>query len=323
MTFYDGIYPFYPRQRTPFIFSLDLLTVILVFLVLAGTFCLILPGIRGKRLCSLTDVYHHASNSLAVNFSRDWATGGVKANTTYKSFSSAVVHADVGLWVGLSGINVTLKGDPVNQLNETINYNEMFQWTNILDEDYAEALERGLPSPILYIAEKFTLNSPCGLYHQYRYAGRYTSATLWTAFCCWLIANILFSMPVIFYAGCMMVTTGAFIFFSLASFATIQNIPPCNFTMGAVSMEAGFAKGTLGFAGLLCTLLGLLVVILDSVVPETLREAFGVSGDVEGEQPALGKQYLNPGFVEGKDINTHLHGDFKVSLSSRKVNLIL
>lgn len=70
-------------------------------------------------------------------------------------------------------------GNPVNQLNETINYNEMFAWKDTIDEEYGEALERGLPNPILYIAEKFTLNNPCGLIYQYRYSGRYASATLW------------------------------------------------------------------------------------------------------------------------------------------------
>lgn len=70
-------------------------------------------------------------------------------------------------------------GNPVNQLNETINYNEMFEWKDTIDEEYEDALERGLPNPILYIAEKFTLNNPCGLIYQYRYSGRYASATLW------------------------------------------------------------------------------------------------------------------------------------------------
>lgn len=50
MTFYDDIYPFYPLQRTPFIFSGRLLTIILVFLVLAVSLLLILPGIRGKAV---------------------------------------------------------------------------------------------------------------------------------------------------------------------------------------------------------------------------------------------------------------------------------
>lgn len=32
-------------------------------------------------------------------------------NATYKSFSNAVVNAEIGLHVGLYGINVTLKGE--------------------------------------------------------------------------------------------------------------------------------------------------------------------------------------------------------------------
>lgn len=50
MTFYDDVYPFYPLQRTSFIFSGRLLTIILVFLVLAVSLLLILPGIRGKSV---------------------------------------------------------------------------------------------------------------------------------------------------------------------------------------------------------------------------------------------------------------------------------
>lgn len=62
-----------------------------------------------------------------------------------------------------------------------------------------------------------------------------------TAFCCWIVANILFSMPVILYAGFMMVTTAAFIFFSLASFSTIYNIPQCSFSVGTESFEPEYS----------------------------------------------------------------------------------
>lgn len=69
----------------------------------------------------------------------------------------------------------------MKQLNETIDYNEQFTWR--LDEDYyreyLDALEKGLPDPVLYLAEKFTPTSPCGLYQQYHLAGHYASATLW------------------------------------------------------------------------------------------------------------------------------------------------
>lgn len=72
-------------------------------------------------------------------------------------------------------------GTPVDQLNETINYNEQFSWRlgKNYAEEYAEALEKGLPDPVLYLAEKFTVSSPCGLYRQYRLAGHYASVMLW------------------------------------------------------------------------------------------------------------------------------------------------
>ncbi|KAJ8340757.1 hypothetical protein SKAU_G00353900 [Synaphobranchus kaupii] len=303
MTFYDGIYPFYPKQITPFIFNLDLLTVILVFLVLAATFIIVLPGIRGKArlfwMFRMILSLFTGAVIVAVNFTSDWAAANVKANTTYKSFSSAFVSAEVGLHVGLSGINVTLKGVPLEQLNETIDYNEVFRWTDVLDKDYTDALEKGLPNPILYIAEKFTLNSPCGLYYQYRYSGQYASATMWTAFCCWLVANILFSLPVILYAGYMMVATGTFIFFSLASFATTQNIPACTFTIGTVSFQIHFSLSFwLSLAtGVLCFLIGAMVVILDSLMPEKMREAFSVGVD-DSDEDSLGEGYMNATFVD-------------------------
>lgn len=62
-----------------------------------------------------------------------------------------------------------------------------------------------------------------------------------TAFCCWMLANILFSMPVILYAGYMMMATAAFIFFSMASFSTIMNVPQCIFSIGTDSFEAEYS----------------------------------------------------------------------------------
>lgn len=50
-------------------------------------------------------------SASVLNFTGDWAEASVKANATYKSFSNAVVSAEVGLHVGLYGINITLRGE--------------------------------------------------------------------------------------------------------------------------------------------------------------------------------------------------------------------
>lgn len=52
----------------------------------------------------------------ALNFTNDWAEARVTTNATYKSFSNAVVNAEIGLHVGLYGINVTLKGESLSLL---------------------------------------------------------------------------------------------------------------------------------------------------------------------------------------------------------------
>ncbi|XP_029992825.1 dual oxidase maturation factor 1 [Sphaeramia orbicularis] len=310
MTFYDDIYPFYVLQRTSFIFSGRLLTIILVFLVLAVSLLVILPGIRGKsRLFWMFRIIISLFIGVvivALNFTNDWAEARMTANATYKSFSNVVVNAEIGLHVGLYGINVTLKGNPVVQFNETIDYNEMFSWQEPMEEEYEEALEKGLPNPILYIAEKFTLASPCGLIYQYRYSGRYASATLWTAFCCWLLANILFSMPVILYAGYMMMATSAFIFFSMASFSTIMNVPQCVFSIGTKSFVTEYSHSFwLALAtGVLCAIIGILVVLFYVLVPEKIKEAFSVGVDIyEDEDVSYGEGYINTIFLDGVTIS--------------------
>ncbi|KAM9854105.1 dual oxidase maturation factor 2 [Aulostomus maculatus] len=312
MTFYDDIYPFYPLQRTSFIFSGCLLTIILVFLVLALSLLLILPGIRGKsRLFWMVRILISlfiGAVIVALNFTNDWAEARMTTNATYKSFSNSVVQAEIGLHVGLYGINVTLKGNPVVQFNETIDYNEMFTWQDTIEEEYEEALEKGLPNPILYIAEKFTLSSPCGLIFQYRYSGQYASATLWTAFCTWMLANILFSMPVILYAGYMMLATAAFIFFSTASFSTIRNVPPCVFSIGNDSFETEYSHSFwLALAtGVLCAIIGFLVVMFHFVIPEKIKEAFSVGVDYcDEEASAYGEAFLNSVFLEAVTISPH------------------
>uniref|UniRef100_A0A8C4Y8E5 Dual oxidase maturation factor 1 n=1 Tax=Gopherus evgoodei TaxID=1825980 RepID=A0A8C4Y8E5_9SAUR len=269
MTLFDGVYPFYPQPRKAYAFDVSSIIVIALFLSLGLSFLLILPGIRGRaRLYWLFRVILSlfiGAVIVAVQFTGDWETGQVTANTSYKSFSRTMVNADIGLHIGLGGVNVTLIGNPVNQINETINYNEHFAWRFGVNYDqiYKEGLAKGLPSPILYVAEKFSQQSPCGVYSQYRISGHYASATLWVAFCAWLISNMLFSMPVLVYGGYMILVTGAFMIFSLLSFSTVRNSPMCAIQFGPASLQIVYGASfwlTLA-TGSLCFFIGRLIVI--------------------------------------------------------------
>ncbi|XP_042331601.1 dual oxidase maturation factor 2 [Sceloporus undulatus] len=312
MTLFDGVYPFYPQPRKPFVFDINTIIVIVVFLVIAFSFLLILPGIRGRaRLYWLFRVIISlfiGGVIVAVHFTSDWERGKVKANTTYKSFSPALVDVDIGLHIGLKGVNITLVGNPVDQLNETINYNEYFPWwfgANY-DYEYNEGLHRGLPNPILYVAEKFSGNSPCGLHNLYRIAGHYASATLWVAFCAWLVSNMLFSMPVPVYGGYMILVTGAFLIFALLSFSTVRNSPTCIIQFGHASLQAAYGASfwlTL-VTGLLCFLIGAVVIAMNYACPNLLKAFFDLDDDEEEDKAVLGEVFVNPHFPQLQNISS-------------------
>ncbi|NXK97094.1 DOXA2 factor, partial [Formicarius rufipectus] len=302
---FDGVYPFYPQQRKAAGFDISTIIVIVVFLTLACSFLLIIPGIRGRaRLYWTFRVLLSLFVGVVivvVQFTGDWETGWVQANTSYKSFSSAVVNADIGLHIGLEGVNITLKGNPVNQINETINYNEHFSWSfdANYDRSYSEGLQKGLPNPILYVAEKFTTQSPCAVHRQYRISGHYASATLWVAFCTWIISNILFSMPALVYGGYMLLVTGAFAIFSLLSFSTVRNSPMCLIQIGTATLHVAYGASfwlTL-VIGLLCFVAGITVVVLHHRNLDLLKTFFDLREDKEEEYQEMSEVFVNYHFV--------------------------
>ncbi|NWV63530.1 DOXA1 factor, partial [Malurus elegans] len=290
MTLWNGSYPFYPGANVCFPFDTSRAVIVTIFLTVLVTFIIILPGIRGRgRLflfLRLVLGLFVGAVILTVQFTRDWESGWVQANTSYKSFSRVWVNADIGLHIGLAGLNVTLRGNPVRQINETIDYNEHFPWSfgEDYDRSYSEGLHKGLPSPILYVAEKFSTQSPCAVHGQYRIAGHYASLTLWLAFCTWLLSNLLFSMSILLYGGRMLLLTAALILFSLLFF-TARNTPKCPIQFGPVSLRTAYGESfwlTLA-TGLLCLFLGLGILILNAVQPQKLKLLFSLDKSSEGE----------------------------------------
>ncbi|XP_068000304.1 dual oxidase maturation factor 1 isoform X1 [Melanerpes formicivorus] len=300
MTLWNGSFPFYPGPRAGFLFDTTRATILSVFLSLLVTFIIILPGIRGrKRLFWFLRVVLSlfvGAVVLTVQFGRDWETGWVTANASYKSFSSALVTVDVGLHIGLDGLNITLLGAPVQQLNETIDYNEFFSWGLGADyeQSYVAGLQKGLPSPILYVAEKFRARSPCGVQGQYRSAGHYASITLWMAFCSWLLALLLLSMPLPARGGCMLLLTATLLLCSLLFFSAARGAARCPIRLGTAALHTAYgASFWLALAtGLLCLVLGLGIIILSSKQPEKLKVVFDLDQGRGEEEEEQGKAFL-------------------------------
>nr|XP_009919578.1 PREDICTED: dual oxidase maturation factor 1-like [Haliaeetus albicilla] len=293
MTLWNGSFPFYPGTNACFPFDTTRAIIISVFLSMLATFIIILPGIRGRgRLFWFLRVVM-ALFVGAVVLSEYWGpegeTGWVRANTSYKAFSRALVNVEIGLHIGLAGVNVTLVGKPVNQVNETINYNEHFAWSFDADYDhsYSEGLEKGLPSPILYVAEKFTMPSVEIPLHHLRdlsHSSTIHAVTESMAFCTWLISILLFSMPILLYGGYMLLLTATLMLFSLLFF-TARSAPKCPIQFGPASLKTDYGGSfwlTL-VTGLLCLLLGLGIIILNSVQPEKLKLVFNLD-EGKGEE---------------------------------------
>lgn len=92
-----------------------------------------------------------------------------------------------------------------------IDYNERFTWEGATDmsTNYREALKRGLPFPILTVAEYFSLGREGFSWGgQYRAAGYFASILLWASLASWLMMNLLL-IAVPRYGAYMKALTGA------------------------------------------------------------------------------------------------------------------
>lgn len=103
--------------------------------------------------------------------------------TPYKAFSREKIPAKIGAHIGLMHVNITLAGVSVgNWSTPDIDFNERFNWNqaNDMGISYKCALQRGLPYPILTIAEYFSLGQEGFAWGgQYRAAGYYANIFLW------------------------------------------------------------------------------------------------------------------------------------------------
>ncbi|KFM78466.1 Dual oxidase maturation factor 1, partial [Stegodyphus mimosarum] len=105
---------YYEENRWPVTADTVVYGIIYGFLTVAFSMYVAIIGIRGiERLYVFTRVtisLFIGAVILVCNFGYGWEYGSVEALTPYKSFVKEQVKANIGLKVGLRGINVTLKG---------------------------------------------------------------------------------------------------------------------------------------------------------------------------------------------------------------------
>lgn len=285
--------------------TVDVLEVGFIFAVgiLFVCFALTIPGYKGVARLYFTvrvviSLFIGSAILLGV-LGQEWESAEIVTKTPYKAFANREITAHVGIKIGLGSVNITLKGDPVQQnlstsdkvdFIETINYNERFNWAwrqgrfgygpyaGKIAREFREAQYRGLPLPILWIAEYFVLDGELIRWgRSYRTAGWFTNEVLWTAFPLWVIANILTFM-VLFYAGWMFVLTGVFMLTSTIIWATIKwGLQPLEipFEDDHLITHYGPSFYLVIAGGAVATVYGVAIVIMDLWFKRQISEYFG------------------------------------------------
>ncbi|XP_043214471.1 uncharacterized protein LOC122377924 isoform X3 [Amphibalanus amphitrite] len=183
------------------------------------------------------------------------------------------MQANLGAHIGLNHVNITMNAAPSAGPNVDVAFNERFRWNRPtqMREEYRAALVKGLPYPILTVAEHLSANSEGFDWGpKLRTAGYYTSIVIWTSFASWLLMNLML-LTVPRYGAYMMVVTGALMCVACALYSTLK---PSH--LMAIRLEDAVLRISLGWqfylvllAGILCTGVGVLAAIMDLLHPHS------------------------------------------------------
>ncbi|EFN79610.1 Dual oxidase maturation factor 1 [Harpegnathos saltator] len=224
---------------------------------------------------------------IVENFGQKWEYGRANSTTPYRAGVGEEIEARLEVKIGLRSVNITLKAEPKENTTlamETIDYNERFPWTwdqgrigfgpyaGLLQRTFRESQRRGLPIPILWIAEYFVIDGEGIRFGRfYRTAGWYCHILLWTAFACWILANI-FLQSVSRYSAYLIGIIGSLQLLTCLVWISVHNPIPL-----VIPFEKDTIRITLGThfwmtftCGILCVLLAIVMIFMDLRYPNTL-----------------------------------------------------
>lgn len=290
----------YGENRTPVTADVLEAGLILAFCIIIFAFLLLIPGVRGgKRVNTLIRVLVSifiGTFILLCNFGQEWEYAKIRAKTPYKAFSHHELDAEIEVKIGLRSVNITLKNETIytGTDGDQVNYNERFSWVweqgrqgfgpqaGHFNRDFREAQVRGTPLPILWIAEYFTFDGEGIRFgRNYRIAGWYTHILLWTAFPLWVISNLVF-FSVLWYGACVLMLTGTCLIAGALVYASVRNFIPLEIPfyhgdeLALIRMHYGWCYWMNLVNGLVCLLVGAVVLFMDLRYPDVIAEFFDI-----------------------------------------------
>ncbi|KMQ87997.1 dual oxidase maturation factor 1, partial [Lasius niger] len=199
---------------------------------------------------------------IVENFGQEWEYGGTRSKTPYRAGVGQEIEAQMAVKIGLRSVNITLKA-------------------GLLQRTFREGQRKGLPIPILWIIEYFVIDGEGIRFGRfYRTAGWYCHILLWTAFACWILANV-FLQSVSRYVAYLIGLTGGLQLLTCLVWVCVHNPIPLviPFEDGVIKMELGMhfwmtfgcASSSLYLiAGLLCIFLAIIMIFMDLRYPNML-----------------------------------------------------
>lgn len=202
----------------------------------------------------------------------------------YRSFSREKIPGTIGAYIGLNHVNITLKALPIgNWTMRDIDFNEQFRWDAALDmhDSYKLALKRGLPNPILAVAEYFSLGREGFAWGgQYRAAGYFASIMLYASLACWFLMNLML-ITVPRYGAYTKIVIGLLLIATNVGYSHCLPKPPLMVIVegGRLTFHYGWCYWLVLIAGILCVCVGTIISFIDLIWPHTFSTVIEVYFD--------------------------------------------
>lgn len=274
-------------NRTPVTGDVSIVAISVLFATIYVAFLVIFPGVRKQKFTTFSTVTLSLFVGLVILITRlgsSWHVATTNIVAPYKAFSREKIPARIGTHIGLMHVNVTLVAIPIGNWSvPDIDYNERFSWEGASDmsNNYKDALRRGLPYPILTVAEYFSLGREGFSWGgQYRAAGYYASILLWASLASWLLMNLLL-LAVPRYGAYMKALTGFLIVCTNIGYYFLLPKRPLVIYLesGRLEFKLGWCYWLLLIAGILCMSVGIVISAIDLVWPHTFSTVLEVYYD--------------------------------------------
>lgn len=291
------------NNRTAVTGDVTIITILTIFVTIYAAFLIIFPGIRKERFTTFFTVtlsVFVGATILVSMFGSTWQISHATIKSTYKKFSKEKLLTNIGVYVGLGHVNITLQVPHTHNRSLDVDFNERFYWINAdyMRASFEEAKSKGLPFPILTVTEYFDLGHD-GLSYgsQYRAAGYYAVIMLWASLIVWILMNLML-IAVPRYGALLMTTCGFLLLATCCGYFNMLPLSPLVIYVDEIPLDFsfGWCFWLVVIAGGICLLSGVIITTIEIIFPHSFSTILEVDYDTPFDRHVIiedshGKRY--------------------------------